>query len=59
MTTSPTSRPASTATSRIWTFDELRKLDFGSWKSPEYAGEQIPTLEEVLEVAQGFQDGPH
>ena len=37
------------------TFDELRKLDFGSWKSPEYAGEQIPTLEEVLEVAQGFQ----
>lgn len=37
------------------TFDELRKLDFGSWKGPEYAGEQIPTLEEVLEVAQGFQ----
>ena len=36
-------------------FDDLRQLDFGKWKSPEFAGEKIPTLEEVLEVAQGFQ----
>ena len=35
------------------TFEELRKLDVGSWFSPEFAGTQIPTLEEVLELAKG------
>lgn len=30
------------------TFAELRQLDVGSWKSPKYVGEQIPTLAEVL-----------
>jgi glycerophosphoryl diester phosphodiesterase len=30
------------------TLDELRKLDAGSWKDPKYAGEPIPTLEEVI-----------
>ena len=30
------------------TFEEVRALDFGSWKSSDYAGEQIPTLEEFL-----------
>lgn len=30
------------------TLDELRKLDVGSWKSTEFAGERIPTLTEVL-----------
>lgn len=28
------------------TFDELRRLDAGSWKDPKYAGEKLPTLEE-------------
>lgn len=28
--------------------EELRKLDFGNWKDPKYAGEKIPFLEEVL-----------
>lgn len=37
------------------TFDELRKLDFGEWKSPEFAGEQLPTLEEVLDYAHNFK----
>ena len=32
------------------TLDELRRLDFGKWKSPEYEGEKIPTIEEVLDV---------
>ena len=32
------------------TLEELRQLDVGSWKSPEYEGEQIPTLEDVLET---------
>lgn len=31
-------------------FAELRKLDVGSWKSPRYAGERIPTLAEVLAI---------
>ncbi|HPT30958.1 MAG TPA: glycerophosphodiester phosphodiesterase family protein [Prolixibacteraceae bacterium] len=30
------------------TFSEIRKLDAGSWKAPEYTGVQIPTPEEVL-----------
>ncbi len=30
------------------TFAALRKLDVGSWKAPKYAGEPIPTLDEVL-----------
>jgi glycerophosphoryl diester phosphodiesterase len=30
------------------TFDELRSLDAGSWKGPGWAGEKIPSLEELL-----------
>lgn len=30
------------------TLEEVRALDFGSWKSEEYAGEQIPTFEEFI-----------
>lgn len=30
------------------TFAEVRALDFGSWKSEEYAGEQIPKFEEFI-----------
>jgi glycerophosphoryl diester phosphodiesterase len=33
--------------------EELRRLDAGSWFDPAYAGERIPTLEEVLAWAQG------
>ena len=32
------------------TLEELRGLDAGSWKDPKFAGEQIPTLQEVLEM---------
>ncbi|MFW5830662.1 MAG: glycerophosphodiester phosphodiesterase [Prolixibacteraceae bacterium] len=32
------------------TFAEIRKLDVGSWKSPEFAGERIPTLDETLNI---------
>ncbi len=32
------------------TLAELKQLDFGSWKSPTYAGERIPTMAEVLSV---------
>lgn len=37
------------------TFDELRQLDFGAWKGAEYAGEKIPTLEEVLEIGRDMK----
>lgn len=30
------------------TFEEIRKLDAGSWKDPKYAGEKVPTLDETL-----------
>ncbi|HXV61933.1 MAG TPA: glycerophosphodiester phosphodiesterase family protein [Vicinamibacteria bacterium] len=35
---------------KIWdgSFAEVRKLDIGSWFSPEFQGEGVPTLEEVL-----------
>ncbi|WP_020470737.1 glycerophosphodiester phosphodiesterase [Zavarzinella formosa] len=29
-------------------FDELRKLDIGTWKNAKYAGEKIPTLAEMF-----------
>jgi glycerophosphoryl diester phosphodiesterase len=33
--------------------DDLRRLDAGSWFSPQFAGEPVPTLEEVLNWAEG------
>ncbi len=41
----PGQPPLSVATS---TFQELRGLDVGRWKDPKYAGEKVPTLQEVL-----------
>lgn len=35
------------------TLDQLRQLDAGSWFAPEYAGERLPTLDEVLEARAG------
>jgi glycerophosphoryl diester phosphodiesterase len=32
------------------TLTELRQLDFGSWKAPQYAGEKIATLDEVIQT---------
>lgn len=32
------------------TWSELQKLDAGSWFRPEFAGQRIPRIEEVLEV---------
>ncbi len=38
---------------RDLTLAQLKQLDAGSWFSPEDKGEQIPTLEEVLEIVKG------
>ena len=35
------------------TYDYIRTLDAGSWFSPEFAGEQVPTLGEVLNTFRG------
>ncbi|MCP4399385.1 MAG: hypothetical protein GY801_19060 [bacterium] len=34
-------------------YEELKDLDAGSWFSPEFAGEKIPTLKEMIELARG------
>lgn len=36
-----------------FTLEEIRQLDAGSWFAPEYAGEKIPTLTEVLDAVKG------
>jgi glycerophosphoryl diester phosphodiesterase len=35
---------------RELTLEEIKNLDAGSWKSKEFIGEKVPTLEETLEV---------
>jgi len=35
------------------TLAEIKQLDAGSWFAPEYAGERIPTLTEVLDAVKG------
>jgi glycerophosphoryl diester phosphodiesterase len=40
-----------------FTLAELRQLDAGSWKAPEYAGERIPTLREALAVIRPSRSG--
>ncbi|MDN7243009.1 glycerophosphodiester phosphodiesterase [Planococcus sp. N028] len=35
------------------TFEEIRQLDAGSWFSEAYAGEKVPTFEEVLDAFRG------
>ncbi len=39
-----------TGTINDLTFAQVRQLDAGGWKSPEFATERIPTLEETLAV---------
>ncbi|MCQ4774080.1 Ig-like domain-containing protein [Lacrimispora saccharolytica] len=41
------------------TFEEVRKLDFGSWKAAAYAGEQIPTFQEFLQLCQQYGLHPY
>ena len=37
----------------FYTFEELQKLDVGTWFSADYKGERIPSLEEVMEFSKG------
>ncbi len=36
-----------------FTLQQLKKMDAGSWFSPRFRGVQIPTVEEVLDLAKG------
>lgn len=40
---------------KIWeaTYDELMQVDVGSWYGPEFSGQRVPTLEQVLEICRG------
>jgi glycerophosphoryl diester phosphodiesterase len=35
------------------TLEDIRRLDAGSWKGPEYTGERVPLLSELLELTRG------
>lgn len=38
------------------TLEEIKEIDVGSWFSPDFANERIPTLEQVMEYAKGKID---
>ena len=40
------------------TLAEIRKLDAGSWFNPRFAGEKVPTLEEVFKLVRDRQRTP-
>lgn len=40
-----------------FTYAELSRLDAGSWKGPQFAGETIPTLEQLIEVVRRSRSG--
>ena len=35
------------------TWEEIRRFDAGAWKGPEFAGERVPSLREVLDLVKG------
>lgn len=35
------------------TFEEVRQLDVGSWFSPQFADQRVPTLQEVIQLCRG------
>ena len=41
------------------TLDEVRALDFGSWKSPYYKGEKIPTFDEFISLCKKLSLHPY
>ena len=40
-----------------FTFDEVRRLDAGGWCAPLFAGEQVPTLEQVVQTVRRSRAG--
>ena len=48
-----------TGTINELTYDYIRTLDFGSWKSNEYAGTQIPSFEEFIALCKNIGLHPY
>ena len=44
---------------RDLTLDEVKQYDFGSWKDAQYAGEQIPTFDEFLQLCKQLDIHPY
>ncbi len=42
-----------------FTLEEVKQLDFGSWKSEEYAGTKIPTLDEFISLCRNIGLHPY
>ncbi len=42
---------------RDYTLAELKRMDFGAWFDPSFAGTRIPTLEEVFDLLKSAGDG--
>jgi glycerophosphoryl diester phosphodiesterase len=40
-----------------FTLAEIKQLDAGSWKSPDFAGERVPTLAEMVELVRPSRSG--
>jgi glycerophosphoryl diester phosphodiesterase len=40
---------------KIWeaSYNELLQVDIGTWYGPEFSGQRVPTLEQVLEICKG------
>ncbi len=38
-----------------WTLEEIRRLDAGSWFDSKFAGEKVPTIEEVLKLVAEYE----
>ncbi len=38
------------------TLAQIRQLDAGSWFDPQFAGEKVPTIDEVLALVAGYRD---
>ncbi|MCK5378473.1 MAG: glycerophosphodiester phosphodiesterase, partial [Acidobacteria bacterium] len=40
---------------KIWeaTYEEILEVDVGSWYGPDFTGQRVPTLEQVLELCKG------
>jgi glycerophosphoryl diester phosphodiesterase len=36
-----------------FTIEEVQRLDAGSWMSPRFAGERVPTLQQMIELVRG------
>jgi glycerophosphoryl diester phosphodiesterase len=46
--------PARTNVARL-TFKQIQQLDAGSWKGARFAGEQVPSLEDLIRVCEGYR----